>query len=190
MAQPSPDLEAELRQLIAHFDAAAAKEGVRPAVYIVGAGSLVLEGLTTRATRDLDFICEERGKLFENQILPGGLHSHRVPAGLVSMPIGWRERSREARELGAQHVRVFIPDIHDRLVDKLSRGLATDWQDIAAVLEARPAGVSVAVLAERANSLLENPTSTVFDREDFRQGFERLRKLAGEKGLSVPALRS
>ena len=144
------------------------------------------EALISRATQDLDFICDQEGERFENQVLPNGLHSHRVPSGLVSMPEGWRERSREAREFGTRYVRVFVPDIHDRVIDKLSRGLAADWQDIVAVLASPPASFSGQVLSERATALLRRPTSTVFDENRFREAFIRLRRLAAERGVEMP----
>jgi hypothetical protein len=159
-----------------------------PRLYLVGAGSLLLEGLLTRDTTEIDFVCDEVGKLFENQVLPGGLHSHRVRSGLVCMPEGWRERSREILDLGTRHIRIFIPDIHDRVLDKVARGLATDWQDVATVLDSLPPGFSGDTLAERARSLIRKPTSTVFDAAEFREGFERPRGIAGQKKISIPAL--
>ena len=177
-----------LRRLIQRFDDLARDKRPRPRVYLIGAGSLLLEGLVSRDTSDLDFLCDEEGKLFENQVLSSGVHSHRVRSGLVSMPEGWRERSREILDLGTRHVRIFIPDIHDRVVDKVARGLATDWQDVAAVLDAPPPGFSGETLAERARSLIRKPTSTVYDESEFREGYERLRRLAGERSIRVPAL--
>ncbi len=99
-----------------------------------------------------------------------------------------RERSREILDLGTRHIHIFIPDIHDRVLDKVARGLATDWQDVAAVLGSPPPGFSGDTLAERARSLIRNPTSTLFEAAEFREGFERLRAIAGEKRISVPAL--
>ncbi len=97
MADPGESLESDLRALIARFDALAEESGDRPAVFIIGAGSLLLEGLVARATQDLDFICDEEGERFENQVLPNGLHSHRVPSGLVSMPeAGEKEAAKHA----------------------------------------------------------------------------------------------
>jgi hypothetical protein len=157
-------------------------------LYLVGAGSLLLDGLLSRDTTDLDFICDEVGRLFENQVLPSGIHSHRVRSGLVCMPEGWRERSREVPDLGTRHIRIFIPDIHDRVLDKVARGLATDWQDVAAVLASPPRGFSGDTLAQRARSLIRKPTSTVFDAAEFREGFERLREIAGKKEISIPSL--
>ena len=188
MTRRGEELERGFRELLARFDELARASGDRPRLFLIGAGTLLLEGLISRATQDLDFICDEGGERFENQILQTGLHSHRVPGGLVSMPEGWRERSREAREFGTKHVRVFLPDIHDRLVDKLSRGLATDWQDITAVLDSAPAGFSGRVLSERAAALLRRPTSTVFDEKRFRERFDGLRKLAAERGIDVPSV--
>jgi hypothetical protein len=177
-----------LRKLIRRFDDLAKDIRPRPRVFLVGAGSLLLEGLLSRNTTDLDFICDEAGKLFENQVLPDGLHSHRVRSGLVCMAEGWRERSREVLDLGTRHILLFIPDIHDRVLDKVARGLATDWQDVAAVLDAPPAGFSGRILAERARSMVRHPTSTVFDASEFREGFERLRRIAEGKKVPVPSL--
>jgi hypothetical protein len=177
-----------LRKLIRRFDEIAEGREPPPRIYLLGAGSLVLEGLVRRSTSDLDFICDEEGKLFENQVLPGGIHSHRVRSGLVCMSRGWRERSREALEFDARHVRLFIPDIHDRVLDKVARGLATDWQDVEAVLDARPSGFRGETLTDRARSLLACPTSSVFDAAEFREGFLRLVQMAGKRELSVPPL--
>ena len=186
MANRSEELETDLRALIARFDELAKVSGDRPTVFLIGASALLLEGLIARATQDLDFICDQEGERFENQVLPNGLHSHRVPSGLVSMPEGWRERSREAREFGTRYVRVFVPDIHYRVIDKLSRGLAADWQDIVAVLASPPATFSGQILSERATTLLRRPSSTVFDEKRFREGFDRLRRLAAERGVEMP----
>lgn len=188
MAEETHSLQAALRGIIALFDRAAEGRAESPKIYLVGAGSLVLDGLSARPTRDLDFICDQEGEIFENQILPNGLHSHRVPSGLVSMPAGWRERSREATEFKTKNIKVYVPDIHDRMVDKIARGLATDWEDIASVLTASPSGFSAGVLAERASALLRSPTSTVFEPARFRRNFERLRGLASESALTVPPL--
>lgn len=178
----------DLLKLIRRFDDLAKGREPRPLLYLIGAGALVLEGLISRYTTDLDFICDGEGKLFENQVLPTGVHSHRVRSGLACMPAGWRERSREILDLGTRHIRVLIPDIHDRVVDKVARGLATDWQDVAAVLEAPPLGFSGAALAERARTLIREPTSTVFEAAEFRAGFDRLRALAAERKVIVPPL--
>ena len=83
---------------------------------------------------------------------------------------------------------IFIPDIHDRVLDKVARGLATDWQDVAAVLASPPPGFSGDALGERARSLILKPTSTVFDAAEFREGYERLRGIAKEKKISIPPL--
>jgi len=188
MPQESEPIGEGLRELIRRFDELARGREPRPRVYLVGAGSFLLQGLISRETADLDFICDEAGKLFENQILAGGLHSHRVRSGLVCMPEGWRERSRELHDLGTRNIQVFIPDIHDRVLDKVARGLVTDWQDVASVLASPPPGFSGDTLAERARSLIRKPTSTVFDAVEFREGFERLRELAGELKIDVPPL--
>ena len=42
--------------------------------------------------------------------------------------------------------------------------------------------------AELARSLVRKPTSTVFDPAEFREGFERLREIAGTKKVSIPSL--
>jgi hypothetical protein len=186
--EPEPIGEG-LRSLVRRFDDLARDLQSRPRLYLIGAGSLLLEGLLSRNTSDLDYICDEAGKLFENQVLPGGLHSHRVRSGLVCMAEGWRERSREVLDLGVRHIRIFIPDLHDRVLDKVARGLATDWQDVAAVLDAPPAGFSGRTLAERARSMVLHPTSTVFDAAEFRDGFERLRRIAEERKFLVPPLK-
>jgi hypothetical protein len=188
MPQEPEPIGEDLLKLIRRFDDLAKGREPRPVLYLIGAGALVLEGLLSRETTDLDFICDGEGKLFENQVLPTGVHSHRVRSGLVCMPAGWRERSRESLDLGTRHIRLFIPDIHDRVVDKVARGLATDWQDVAAVLESPPLGLSGATLAERARALIRAPTSTVFDGEEFRAGFDRLRDLAAERKVAVPSL--
>ncbi len=188
MSQVQETISAALRKLIGRFDDLAAGQVVRPRIYLIGAGSLLLEGLLSRETADLDFICDEEGKLFENQVLPSGIHSYRVRSGLVCMPQGWRERSREVLDLGTRNVRIFIPDIHDRVVDKVSRGLATDWQDVAAVLGSPPRGFSGETLSERARSLIERPTSTIFDAGEFRVGFQRLRALAAETKITIPPI--
>ncbi len=94
MSQEPEPIGEGLRKLILRFDDLAAGRESRPRLYLVGAGSLLFEGLLTRDTTDLDLVCDEVGKLFENQVLPGGLHSHRVRSGLVCMPEGWRCHSR------------------------------------------------------------------------------------------------
>lgn len=188
MVDKSNERISGLQTLIARFDDLAASRGDRPKLYLIGAGTLLLEGLIVRTTQDLDFICDQEGERFENQVLPTGLHSHRVPSGLVSMPAGWRERSREASEFATRYVRVFVPDIHDRVIDKLARGLATDWQDITAVLESPPDNFAGKILTDRATLLLRRPTSTVFDERRFREQFERLRTVAARHQIQLPDL--
>jgi hypothetical protein len=69
-----------------------------------------------------------------------------------------------------------------------SRGLATDWQDVAAVLGSPPSGFRGETLTDRARSLVAGPTSTVFDATEFRESFSHLAEIARERNVSVPPL--
>ena len=97
MANRSEELETDLRALIARFDELAKVSGDRPTVFLIGASALLLEGLIARATQDLDFICDQEGERFENQVLPNGLHPIAYPPASCRCPrAGEKEAAKHA----------------------------------------------------------------------------------------------
>ena len=115
-------LSAALRAILREMDRRAAGLTPPPVVYVVGAGALVLQGISRRATQDLDFVCDTQAALFVNILTPAGVYSHCVPPGLVSMPRGWRDRAEPLPGCRARHVRVLLPELLDRMMDKLASG--------------------------------------------------------------------
>ena len=158
-----------------------------PTIYLVGAGTLVLDGISRRATQDLDFIADRGGDLFVNVVTDSGVHSHRVSPGLVSMPRGWRERAVPLSGFLGKHVRFLVPTLADRLMDKLSRGSATDWQDIEAIVQSSVCP-DPAALGGLATAVLTDPPSSVFDPATFRANFARLSELHLRAGRLPPEL--
>jgi hypothetical protein len=177
-------LSDELRLVLVEIDERSAGIAPRPVIYLVGAGALVLAGITERATEDLDFLCDGQGDRFVNVITPGGTFSHRVPTGLVCMPAGWRERARPLVGVALANVAVLVPDLTDRMLDKVSRGSATDWDDLVAIVRS-PDCPAPERVASRANELLRAPTSSVFDEASFRANYERLRSLFSTTGRTL-----
>jgi hypothetical protein len=178
-------LSRELRAVLAEMDSRAAGMEPRPVIYLVGAGALVLAGITERATQDLDFIADQHGDLFVNVITNGGLFSHRVPAGLVSMPKGWRERCTPLGGVDLLNVTVLVPNLADRMLDKVARGSATDWDDLTAIVRSRECPAPETV-AQRAVALLAAPTSSVFEEASFRANFRRLQGVYAAAGQRLP----
>lgn len=169
----SKGLVIHLRRVLREMDQRASSLAERPTVYLVGAGTLVLEGITDRATQDLDFLTDGPEDVFVNVVTSEGVHSHRVPIGLVSMPRGWRDRANPLPGFRARHARFLVPSLADRLVDKLSRGSATDWDDITAIVRSSKCP-DVEVVRALAASVLADPPSSVFSAESFRKHYERL----------------
>jgi len=185
----APFLKQEVFSLIKAFDDRAVTVSTKPTLYLVGAGSLLLEGIGSRATGDLDFICDEGSVLFENIISETGFHSHSVPPGLVSMPRGWRKRCREVSDVEVQNVKILIPDLQDRLIDKMARGLETDWQDIESILCNASSRIEPKHLGALAQSVLDDPPSSVFDAKQFQSNYARLQTLSERYGISLPPLK-
>jgi len=181
-------LKQEVFSLIKAFDDRAVTASPKLTLYLVGAGSLLLEGIGSRATGDLDFICDEGSALFENIISETGFHSYSVSPGLVSMPRGWRKRCREASDVEVQNVKILIPDIQDRLIDKMARGLETDWQDIEAILRNASSRMEPKHLGTLAQSVFDDPPSSVFDPGQFQRNYERLQMLSEAHGFLLPPL--
>jgi len=180
------DLIGELLQVLREMDDRVGSIEERPTVYLVGAGTLVLAGITRRSTQDLDFIADQGGDLLANIVTDAGVHSHRVRAGLVSMPRGWRERATPLPGFQGNHIRFLVPTLADRLIDKLSRGSATDWQDIEAIVRSDDCP-EPEDLGRLTASLLSDPPSTVFDPAAFRANLERLAELYVEAGQTPPS---
>ena len=170
------DLAYELRQVLLEIDARAASLSEPPTIYLVGAGTLVLDGISRRATQDMDFIVDRGGDLFVNVVTDSGVHSHCVPPGLVSMPGGWRERAVPLSGFQGKYARFLVPTLADRVMDKVSRGSATDWEDIEAIVQSS-ACPDPAVLGGLAAAVLADPPSSVFDSATFRVNFARLSEL-------------
>ncbi|MCU0724330.1 MAG: DUF6036 family nucleotidyltransferase [Planctomycetes bacterium] len=183
----SDELVDELRRVLAEIDERAGSLPEPPDIFLVGAGTLVLEGISRRATQDLDFVADRAGDLFVNVVTEAGVHSHRVPAGLVSMARGWRDRAVPLAGFTARHARFLVPALADRLMDKLARGSATDWQDIEAIVTS-PACPEPEVVGHRAAEVLADPPSSVFDPAVFRANFDRLAMLYGRAGRRAPEL--
>jgi hypothetical protein len=165
-------LSAALRAVLREMDRRAAGLVQPPVVYVVGAGALVLEGISRRATQDLDYVCDTHAPLFVNVLSPAGVYSHCVPPGLVSMPRGWRERAEPLPGFRARHVRVLLPELLDRMMDKLARGSGTDWDDLAAIAKSRVCPPADSI-RERAATVLVDPPSSVFDAGIFRENLDR-----------------
>ncbi len=177
----------ELRQVLLEIDARAGSMSEPPTIYLVGAGTLVLDGISRRATQDMDFIADRGGDLFVNVVTDSGVHSHRVPSGLVSMPRGWRERATPLSGIRPKHARFLVPTLADRLMDKLARGSATDWQDIEAIVNSSVCP-DPAVVGGLAATVLADPPSSVFDPATFRANFVLLSKLFVKAGRLPPEL--
>jgi hypothetical protein len=156
----------------------------RPTVYLVGAGALVLTGVTGRATLDLDFICDGPGERFVNVITAGGILSRRVPAGLVAMPPGWRDRALPLAGVDFPNLVVLVPELADRLLDKVARGTAPDWDDLAAIVGSAECPEATAIRS-RALALLASPSSSVFEEPAFRRNYKRLQGLLRASGRSL-----
>lgn len=151
-------------------------------IYLVGAASHVIECTLTRRTEDLDILCSS--ETVRATIERPALHVDQLPLSEVITP-GWELRASFRPDLSTDELRVWMQDVHDRLLHKLARGEKRDFEDFVevALTDRR---FSAETLWSRGKAL--QGLGGDVRRMALRQNMPKAFRMLAARGGRVPAL--